>query len=413
MRVLVVSQYFWPENFRINDLVTELERRGHEVAVLTGVPNYPEGRILPEFRRDPARFMRYGNATVVRVPLVSRGGGRSLRLALNYASFAMCGMIVGIWRLRRCQFDVIFVFQPSPVTACLPALAIGWRGGVPVILWVCDLWPETLAAVGAVRARWLLALIGGLVRFIYRRCAMVLGQSRAFGANIARYTGDASRFRYFPTWAESLFEGALDAVDPAEEVRHLAGGFNIVFAGNIGDAQDFPTILDAADALRDRHDIRWLIVGDGRAAAAVRAEIARRALHETVLMLGRHPVERMPSFFRVASALLVTLRRDPVFALTTPGKVQAYLASGLPVVAALDGEGARVITESGGGIVCAAGDGAALARQVLALTELTPAARAEMGERGRAYCRREFDRERLMGQLEDWMEECADVASRR
>lgn len=408
MRVLVVTQYFWPENFRVNDLVAELTRRGHEVTVLTGVPNYPDGAVLPEFAADRAAFARYGGVAVMRVPMLTRGSG-SLRLMLNYLSFALSASIVGPWRLRGVPVDAIFVFQPSPITACLPALVAGAMKRAPVLLWVLDLWPETLSAVGAVRSPRVLALVGTLVRFIYRRCALVLGQSRSFGENIARYAGTADRFRYFPSWAEPLFDGSLEAIEPAPELGPFVGsGFNVLFAGNIGDAQDFPTILDAAAALRDRPDIRWLIVGDGRAAEQVRAAIGERQLSGTVFLLGRFPVERMPAFFRGADALLVTLKRDPVFAMTIPGKLQAYLAAGLPVIGALDGEGARAIEESGAGVVVPAGDGAALAARTRELADASAGTRHQMGDRGRAYCRREFDRATLMAQLESWMRECVD-----
>ena len=406
MRLLVVSQYFWPENFRVNDLVAELGRRGHDVTVLTGLPNYPEGRVSPDFRRDPTRFSAYEGAKVVRVPILTRGkGGR--RLALNYLSFVVSGSTLGVWRLRGRHFDAIFVFQPSPITSCLPAILIGRIKRAPVLLWVLDLWPETLSAVGAVRARWLLALVGRMVSFIYRGCDLVLAQSKAFMPNIERYARGASRIRYFPGWAEPLFRGSLDAVEPAPEVRAHRDTFNVLFAGNIGEAQDFPAILDAAEALRQRADIRWLIVGDGRAAEWVRREIRRRALDESVRMLGRHPIERMPSFFRAAGVLLVTLKRDPVFALTIPGKVQTYLATGLPVIGMLDGEGARVIEQSGAGLVCASGDGAALADRVTQLASLPSGERAAMGARGLEYSRREFDRDRLLTQLEGWMGELA------
>ena len=412
MRILVVSHYFWPENFRVNDLVAELGRRGHEVTVLAGPPNYPEGRIFPQYRREPGRYAVYEGAEVVRVPVVTRGRSR-LRLALNYLSAMLSGASLGTWRLRGKPFDAIFVFQPSPITTCLPAILIGRLKRVPVLLWVLDLWPETLAAVGVVRSPWLLALIGRVVSFIYRRCDLVLGQSRAFQPNIEKYAGDSSRFRYFPSWAEPLFRASLAAVEPAPEVQEFQDTFNVLFAGNIGEAQDFPAILDAAEALRHRADIRWLIVGDGRAAEWVRAEIGRRGLEEAVRMLGRHPIERMPAFFRGGDALLVTLKSDPVFAMTIPGKVQTYLATGLPLIGMLDGEGARVIEEAGAGFVCPSGDGRALANRVARLAELPPGERVAMGARGVAYSQREFDRDRLLTQLEGWMREVAPLRSSR
>ena len=402
MRLLIVSQYFWPENFRVNDLVTGLARRGHEITVLTALPNYPEGKIFPEFRREPSRFSRYEGATIVRIPIVTRGTS-GMRLLLNYLSFVLTAASLGAWRLRRIPFDAIVVFQPSPITSCLPAILIGRLKRAPVLLWVLDLWPQTLSAVGVVRAPWLLALVGRLVAFIYRRCDLVLAQSRAFVPGIEKYLRDPSRVRYFPGWAEPLFRGSLDAVEPAPEVRGLQDTFNILFAGNIGEAQDFPAILDAAEMLRQRTDIRWLIVGGGRAAEWVRREIRRRELDDNVRMLGRHPIERMPSFFRAAGALLVTLKSDPVFAMTIPGKVQTYLATGLPVIGALDGEGARVLKRSGAALVCPSGDGAGLAERVVQLASLPPSERTAMGARGLEYSGQEFDRDRLLTQLEAWI----------
>ncbi len=404
MRLLILSQYFWPENFRINELVATLVKRGHEVTVLTGLPNYPDGRIFPEYRAAPASFAQYEGAEVIRVPLVPRGRG-ALRLVLNYASFVVTATLFGTWRLRGRRFEAVFVYQPSPITSCLPAIAIGQLKRAPVVMWTLDLWPETLEAIGVVRSPLLLRLVGRLVTFIYRRCALVLGQSRGFEANVVRYAGDARKFRYFPQWSETLSGADLATVEPAPELRPFADTFNVLFAGNIGEAQDFPAILDAAERLRHRVDVRWLIVGDGRAADWVREEITRRDLGERVHLLGRHPSERMPAFFKGAGALLVTLRRAPVFALTIPGKVQTYLASGLPLIGMLDGEGARVIEEAGAGLTCAAGDDAALAEQVVRMVSLSGPDRAAMGTRGLVYSRREFDRDRLLTELEGWMRE--------
>ncbi|HEY4138924.1 MAG TPA: glycosyltransferase family 4 protein, partial [Casimicrobiaceae bacterium] len=196
-------------------------------------------------------------------------------------------------------------------------------------------------------------------------------------------------------------------VDPAPEVPVVPGSFNVMFAGNIGEAQDFPAILDAAEQLRNRRDIRWLIVGDGRMAAWVDDEIARRGLSNTVIMLGRFPTDRMPSFFQHADALLVSLKADPLFAMTAPGKIQSYLASGRPVLAMLDGEGASVIEHAHAGLTGAAGDAAQLADNVLRLAAMTPAERASMGQNGAAYAEREFRRAGLVDRLEGWLTELA------
>ncbi len=400
MRLLVVSQYFWPENFRINDLVAELVQRGHEVTVLTGVPNYPEGNAFPEFRKDPTKFSVYRGAEVVRVPMVTRGRSR-LRLMLNYASYALSAATLGAWKLRGRQFDAIFVYEPSPVTVGIPAVILRRIKSAPVAFWVLDLWPETLAAVGVVRSPWMLRLVGALVSFIYNRCDMILAQSRSFISSIQRYTRYPESVAYFPSWAETVF--AASGTEPAAEVNPQQGVFNVMFAGNIGEAQDFPSVIDAAVLLRLHKNIRWLIVGEGSMAEWVRGEIARRGLKDCFVMLGRFPVERMPSFYRHAGALLVSLKDEPIFALTIPGKMQSYFAAGVPVIAMLNGEGATVVRNANAGFACPAGDPEALAAAVLRLAALDEDDWSEMAENALRLSTTEFDRNTLITRLEGWL----------
>jgi colanic acid biosynthesis glycosyl transferase WcaI len=405
MRLLVVSQYFWPENFRVNDLVAEMVARGHEVTVLTGKPNYPDGVLFRDYAADPKAFRSYQGAHVVRVPMTMRGKG-GLSLMVNYLTFALSACSIGIFRLRRQQFDATFVFGASPVTVALPAILVKWLKRTPVAFWVLDLWPQSLQAVGAVNSPSILNTVGACVGWIYRRCDLVLAQSRSFVPQISQQVKDPSKVIYFANWSEAieLPENSL----PAPEVTKQDGVFDIVFAGNIGEAQDFPAILEAAVQLREE-PVRWLIVGDGRKAEWVEGEIDRLGLAGKVVMLGRFPLERMPSFYRCADALLVSLRRDPIFALTIPGKLQSYLAAGMPVLAMLDGEGGEVVRASGAGLATAAGDAAGLAANVRSMMAASPEERAEMGRRGRDYSHREFDRTGQFTQLERIL---ADMAAK-
>jgi colanic acid biosynthesis glycosyl transferase WcaI len=400
LRLLVVSHYFWPEDFRINDLVAELVHRGHEVTVLAGVPNYPEGDAFPEFRQNPAKFGEYRGAEVVRVPVVTRGRGR-IRLMLNYASYAMNAAVLGAWKLRGRKFDAIFVYEPSPITVGIPAVLLRRMKSVPVAFWVLDLWPETLSAVGVVKSRWVLRLVGKLVSFIYNRCDMILAQSRSFIPSIQRYTRHPESVAYFPSWADSVF--AAPAIEPAAEVTPRAGVFNVMFAGNIGEAQDFPTVLEAATLLKARDNIRWLIVGEGSMAQWVRGEIARRGLEDRFIMLGRFPVERMPSFYRHAGALLASLKDEPIFAMTIPGKMQSYFAAGVPVIAMLNGEGATVVRDANAGLSCPAGDATALAAAVLQLASMDEKERSVMAQNALRLSATEFDRNTLITRLEQWL----------
>lgn len=397
MRVLVVSQYFWPENFRINDLVAEFGKRGHAVSVLTGKPNYPNGKIFPEYRADPKRFANFDGVPVYRVPMMSRGHG-SLRLALNYATFALSACLFGPLLLRRQSFDVIFVFEPSPVTVGLPAVLLRRLKRTPIAFWVLDQWPETLLAVGTVRSDIVLTSVGRLVSFIYRRCDLLLAQSRSFIPQIRRYAGNGPRVEYFPSWSEPVPN--LKFISAAPELPPRPASFTVMFTGNIGDSQDFPTILDAADLLKHRADIRWVVVGDGRRAQWVRDEVQRRGLAERVTLLGRFPLVRMPSFYKCADALLVSLRAEPVFAMTIPGKIQSYLAAGRPLLAMLDGEGAEIVNRAKAGLVCRAGDSRGLAKIVSQLVGMPENERAALAENARNLSRTEFDRGTLISRLE-------------
>ncbi|MDQ0072570.1 glycosyltransferase involved in cell wall biosynthesis [Variovorax boronicumulans] len=408
MRLLVVSQYFWPENFRINDLVAEFVRRGHQVTVLTGVPNYPDGKVFPAYREDPERFARYEGAEVVRVPMSARGKG-GIRLMLNFATFAISASVLGLWKLRGRDFDAVLAYEPSPITVGVPAVALRAVKRAPLVFWVLDLWPETLEAIGVVRSPFILRSVGRLVSFIYKRCDLILAQSKSFVPQIKKYAGNSARVEYFPSWAEMLFD--VDQAVAAPEVQVQPESFNVMFAGNIGDAQDFPAILAAAEILKEHRNIRWLIVGDGRMAQWVADEIQRRGLQESVHMLGRHPVERMSSFFKHADALLVSLKSEPIFSMTIPGKLQSYLAAGVPVLAMLNGEGADVVRNAAAGLTCNAGDHKELAKAVLELSKKSAEERRAMGANGLALSASEFERGSLINRLEGWLQSLSFPAS--
>jgi len=400
MRILILSQYFWPENFRINDLAKGLKDRGHEVEVLTGLPNYPAGKIFEGYGWKSQRTEIFeGSIKVHRVPLIPRGRGRGLELFLNYISFALSASLLGPWRCRR-SYDVIFVFEPSPITVGIPALVLKYLKGIPIVFWVQDLWPESLSATGAIRASWALKVVKSFVRFLYRHCDRVLVQSQSFIEKVIAIGAEPKSTFYFPNWAESFYQ-------PVSEVRSAVISsdqpFRLVFAGNIGAAQSFSTILGAAEQLKGLKDLHWIIYGDGRERPWMQEQIQKRGLAETVQWMGFQPPEKMPEIFSKADALLVTLRRDPIFAMTIPSKVQSYLACGKPILASLEGEGARVIEESGAGFVTEPENAESLAQLAERFYKMSAFERAQMGSAGRAYFEKNFEREKLITQLEEWL----------
>ncbi len=401
MKILVVTQYFWPENFRINEIVEEMQNRGHQVTVLTGIPNYPDGIVFPDFQQAPESFKSYHGAEVFRVPMFPRGNGK-INLILNYLSFAVSGCLAGAWKLRGRSFDVILAFEPSPITVGIPSAFMRWLKNAPQAFWVLDLWPETLKAINVLRSPFSLGLVDRLVRFIYKRCDLILAQSKSFISYIQKQVEAGKRIEYFPAWPEAVNWDLTDII-PAPEVQHRPDTFTVLFAGNIGEAQDFPAILEAAKSIKQRKDIRLVIVGDGRDAGRVAEKVSQSGLDETFLMPGRFALERMPEFFAHADALLVSLKDEPIFSMTIPGKLQSYLATGIPVLAMLNGEGADVVENAGAGLVCKAGDFEKLAENIIRLADLDEVERKEMGNRGKTFCEREFGRESLLNQLEAWL----------
>ncbi|MGH9361251.1 MAG: glycosyltransferase family 4 protein, partial [Thermoanaerobaculia bacterium] len=336
MKLLLVSQYFWPESFRVNDLIRAWGEQGHEVTVLTGLPNYPAGHLFDGYSwRGPYRE-RFAGAPVQRVPMLTRGARRGIRLALNYFSFVLAGSLLGPLLLRR-RFDLVFVYAPSPITCCIPALWLKRLRGTPVALWVQDLWPDSLAATGVVRSPAVLRLVAALTSWIYRRCDLLLVQSPAFVAGVRRVWPQARDVRVLPNWAEALYRPL--AIEPeAPERREIPPGFTVVFAGNLGSAQALDAALAAAELARG-DGIQWVFIGDGNQREWLERESRSRGLADVVKLLGWRPPERMPRYLALADVLLVSLRKDPSLASTVPTKLQSALAAGRPVLAALEGEG--------------------------------------------------------------------------
>lgn len=401
MRLLVVSQYFWPEIFGINQLVSALVRARLQVTVLTGKPNYPDGKVFTGYTALGIQREDHAGSEVVRVPLMPRGNNSSLRLAMNYLSFIMSGYLLAPFVLRGKSFDAVFVYAPSPLLQALPAILLAWLKRAPLVVWVQDLWPESLSATGFIRNRYVLSAVEAVVRYIYRHSDLILVQSEAFRAPLSRMVKDAGKIHYFPNSVDAIVGPTNPAEGEgvsAELVSAIRNSFSVVFTGNVGTAQSVETIVAAADKLRGHSDIRFFVVGSGSRGDWLAAEIRRRNL-DNIALTGRLPATAMPAIFSAASVLLATLRDEPIFSYTIPSKVQAYLAAGRPIIASMNGEGAHVVAEAGAGTACGAEDSAALAKAVLQMRALTSQQRAQLGENGRRYFSEHYEPHKLMEQL--------------
>jgi glycosyltransferase involved in cell wall biosynthesis len=397
LRILIVSQYFWPEGFRINEIVRTLVEKGVEVDILTAKPNYPEGAFFEGYRGWGTQVGIWSGATVFRVPLFPRGARSAWRLALNYLSFVASGLFFGPWLLRKRQYDVVFAYGLSPILLAIPGIFLARLKRRKLVLWVQDLWPDSLSATGYIRHPRLLRWVERLVRWIYGHSDLILVQSRAFIAAVSALA-PGKTIAYDPNSVDAAFGESPDPRVILPTVPALEIGFPVVFAGNVGAAQAVDVIVEAAELLKSHSEISFVVFGKGSRWDWMRDQVAVRGLTNLHLP-GRFPVETMPGLMQKAGVLLVTLTNEPIFALTVPNKVQAYMAAGRPILAGLNGEGARIVEEAQAGISVPAEDAQALADAVLKLHGMSSEQRAVMGGNGRNYFKAHFEHDKLVEEL--------------
>jgi len=397
LRILIITQYYWPENFRINEVSEELIKLGHKVYILTGYPNYPKGEIYSEFKKNYKKFSKYKGAVIIRVPILSRKKN-NLNLALNYISFLLSSIFVGYFKLKGREFDIIFTCQLSPVTIGITSAFFAKIRNIPQIFWVQDLWPDTLVALNILSKNWQINFFKILVNWIYSRCDLILAQSKNILKEIKNYSSVRDNIYYFPTWGESdLF---LKIASPAPEIKPK-DVFTIVFAGNIGEAQDLPNLIKAVQnmILNNIKNFRIIFIGDGSKKEWVINEVKKLNIEQYFEFYKSYPLERMPSFFRHADALLVSLLNKKVFNMTIPGKIPFYLASGIPIIGVICGAGAEVIKKSKGGFVCDSGDYLSLSKLMQKIIRLDKKDLKKIGLQGKEYADKEFSKQILIKRL--------------
>lgn len=389
MKILVISQYYDPEPFRITDICKELAKRGHEVTVVTGVPNYPEGVIYPGYEKGNRQDEVVDGVRIHRCFTIPRKSGAVYRL-LNYFSYAISASLYA--RKLPGDFDVVFVNQLSPVMMTWAGMAYSRKHGTPLLMYCLDLWPESLTAGGIQRDSFLFRVFHRISRKIYTRMDKILVTSRMFTTYLAEQFGIAKeKIAYLPQYAESLFREL-----PAAPEKQ---GWNFTFAGNVGEAQSVETILYAAAKLQDT-EAKFHIVGGGSELSYMQT-LAKELHLENVTFYGRRPLEEMPEFYAMSDAMLVTLKADPVLSLTLPGKVQSYMAAGKPIIGAIDGETATVIEEANCGFCGRAEDAQALAENIRRFISCDH--KAQLGQKGRTYYEKWFDKNLFMDRLEQEM----------
>jgi glycosyltransferase involved in cell wall biosynthesis len=391
MEILIFSQYFWPENFHINDLARNLKKFGNDVTVLTGKPNYPDGKVKEGYRVFGFQKENWNDIKIYRVPILMRGNSNSLNLILNYFSYIFSALLFSPFILRKHTPSIILVYGVSPIFQVIPALFLGRIKKIPVVLWVQDLWPESIQANGFINSSFLLNLIDFFVRFCYKHVDSVLVQSKGFIPNLSKKI-KSKKIIYFPNSVSHLFYKSSDVkVSP---IKSLNSGFTVLFAGNIGIAQSIKTIISAAKFIEKYPKIKIIIMGSGSQLNFLKIRIAEDRI-SNIFLEKRQPIELMPKILKKASVLLVSLNDDPILNLTVPNKLQAYLAVGKPIIACLNGEGASITSKSRAGIVCRAEDPEGLAASIIRLYNMTKKERDLLGRNGRNYFNKYFNQDIL------------------
>ena len=397
MKVLVVSQYFYPENFRINDLCFGLKNLGHEVEVLTGKPNYPKGNFYKGYSWNTKKIEIINGIKVYRSNLISRGNSGGFRLFLNYISFVFFGSIK-LFSIKQ-KFDKIFVYAPSPITVGFIGVLASFIFRAKPFLWVHDLWPESLKDAGGIKNKIILGLVNLMTKSIYFFYDTILVQSPRFKDYMIEQGVSKNKIFYYPYYAESFYK----VVKPKSSVKSIfPKGLNILFAGNIGVAQSFDTIISAADKIRSiKNNINFIIIGEGRDKKRLIEKISKMSLENNFKFLGSFPPEKMSDYFACADVLLVSLKKSKIFKLTIPGKLQSYLACGKPIIGSIDGICSDIIMKSKSGYSSPSENSDMLAKAIIRFSNLTKKEESEMGKNARKYFEKEFERNKLLLKLID------------
>ena len=398
MRILVISQYFFPENFRINDLVFSLFKRGHQIEVLTGKPNYPNGDYFSGYSWSGPNKEEIQGIKVYRANLVLRKKAGGVRLFLNYISFVLFGLLK-IFKIKG-KFDKIFIYAPSPITVGILGIIAAKKFECKSYLWVHDLWPESVKVAGGVSNKVILGVVNYMTKNIYKFTNLILVQSPDFKDYIKDQNVSENKIIYYPYYAEDFYK----AVEIEEEYKDLfPSGFNLVFAGNIGVAQSFDTIIHAFELLKNKN-INLVILGGGRDKERVQKIINDKGISNKFYFLGSFPAKEMPNFFACADALLITLKKADIFSYTIPGKLQSYLACGKPIIGSLDGIGNRIITSSKAGYASEAENGKLLADNILKVYNASKSQKEMFSSNAIKYFKDNYSKDYLLDEIENILE---------
>ena len=392
MHILIVSQYFHPESFRINDIATEWVKRGYKVTVLTGIPNYPMGKFFPGYSWRKRRREEWNGIDIIRIPLIARGHS-SIGMVLNYYSFPISGWF---WnRFNKVKADMVFSFETSPMTQVKVGCGYAKKHKVPHFAYIQDLWPENVETVTGIHSKLVIGPINRMVDKIYKKVDRIFVTSPSFVDAVVnrKKPVDPKKVKYWPQYAEEFYrpmeKQTIDGI-PDD------GSFKIAFTGNIGTAQGLDILPNTAKLLKNEN-VRFVIVGDGRYQAEFEKHIDECGVRDMFTMIPRVPAERVPEILSACDAGFISFNKTPLWEMTIPAKLQSYMACGKAILASASGETKRVMEEAQCGICCDIGNADALADGI---RNLMQADLSTMGKNARSYFESHFEKKKLMDEMD-------------
>ena len=397
--ILVIAQYFYPEQFRINDICTEWVRRGYKVTVVTGIPNYPQGKYYDGYGLFKKRKETYNGMKIIRIPLVPRGNN-SIMLALNYLSFVVSGFF---WKMfTKIKADCVFIFEVSPMTQALPGVWYAKKRKIPCYLYVQDLWPENVEIITGIKNKKIIGAIGKMVDYIYRGCIRIFATSESFVKSIHSRGIPLDKIEYWPQYAEDFYI-PIEKMSIPEIPKDDA--FNIIFAGNIGAAQGLDILPKAAEIIKTRSEkqIRFNIVGDGRYKEEFVSIVNTKGLDDMFNFIPKQLATRIPDFMAANDAAFLSLTDSPLFAMTIPAKLQSYMACGIPNIASAAGEAANIIKESNSGLCGRPGNAEELADNIINLANKSKEELKILGDNARKYYDSHFNKNILLDRMDIYL----------
>lgn len=398
--ILVVSQYFWPEDFRVNELVIGFKQSGYNVEVLTGRPNYPSGTTFKEFKVNPNKFSTYLDIKVHRVWQFPRGKS-TFSLIANFISFVFMACLYSLFRLRKKKYDIIFGVQLSPIISVIPAILCKKIMAIPLHLWVLDIWPDSVVSAKISPKNIFFRYLEELCRAIYLSADILFLSSCGFKKRLINMKVCGPKFVEFPQWVESSYRHDIEFGGKTDcEVKSVLAPWSkkkiFLFAGNLGEVQDFPSLLAGFKGAGCLDELVFLILGDGRYKDTILKIISSKKLTANVFCLGRYPSDYMPLFYHYADFLVFSLMDIPIFELTLPGKIQSYMSSGTPILGMVNGEAAAVIKDANCGLTVPSGDVDAFARLLDKCCLESSNEMIMLGNNGKKYATRNYNFESLL-----------------